>query len=246
MDMLPVDHLIAATLRDDDEEAERLLSNDPELVHSRNMFGASIVHAAHFGRSSAVSQLLDEHSVALDPMIAVEIGRLDLVRQAIADDNTFATHFTDSGSTALHGAAYWGQVEVAEVLLDAGADPNAVSRDAFLQIAPLGAAVATTPGIPQPSDDEDVVLELVRLLLERGAAVNARRKDGMTALHGVAFRGLARVAQELLDAGADPILAATDGRHRDETPADTALAQGHLLLAADLDVPGASIARPYG
>jgi len=58
-------------------------------------------------------------------------------------------------------------------LLDAGADPNAISCDGFLQIAPLGSAVATTPGIPQLSDSEDGVLVMVRLLLERGRTSTA-------------------------------------------------------------------------
>ncbi|WP_300607082.1 ankyrin repeat domain-containing protein [Trebonia sp.] len=87
---------------------------------------------------------------------------------------------------------------------------------------------------------------LVRLLLERGADVNGRRGDGMTALHSACWRGLGRVAQELLDAGADPAITAVAGPHRGQTPADTALAQGHLLLAARLDVPGQSVSSPYG
>jgi ankyrin repeat protein len=137
------------------------------------------------------------------------------------------------------------QQEAAELLLDAGADPNAVSRDGFLQIAPLGSAVATTPGIPQPSDSEDAVLAMVRLLLERGADIDGRRGDGMTALHAACFRGFARVAQELLDAGADPAITATAGPHHGQAPADTALSQGHLLLAARLDVPGQAVSGPY-
>jgi len=152
----------------------------------------------------------------------------------------------ERGVTALHGAAYWGQEGAAELLLDAGADPNAISRDGFLQIAPLGSAVATTPGIPQPSDSEDGVLVMVRLLLlDRGADVNGRHGDGMTALHAACFRGLAWVAQELLDAGADPAITATAGPHYGQAPADTALSQGHLLLAARLDVPGQAVSGPY-
>ena len=78
------------------------------------------------------------------------------------------------------------------------------------------------------------MLGLVRLLLERGAAVNGRRGDGMTALHSACWRGLDQVAQELLGAGADPTLTATAGPHQGQTPADTARNQGHLLLAARL------------
>jgi len=88
-------------------------------------------------------------------------------------------------------------------------------------------------------------LVMVRLLLERGADVNGRRGDGMTALHAACFRGLAWVAQELLDAGADPAITATAGPHYGQAPADTALSQGHLLLAARLDVPGQAVSGPY-
>lgn len=78
-------------------------------------------------------------------------------------------------------------------------------------------------------------LGLVRLLLDHGAEVSAQRRDGMTALHTACWRGLGRVAEELLSAGADPALTATGGPHQGETPAATARAQGHDDLAARLD-----------
>ena len=190
--------------------------------------------------------MLGDLGLASDGFLAAELGRVYKLREVLAADPGFAARFDERGSTALHGAVYWGQHEAAELLLDAGADPNVISRDGFLQIPPLGSAVATTPGIPQPSDSEDVVLGLVRLLLERGSDVNGRRGDGMTALHAACWRGLGRVAQELLDAGADPASTATAGPHQGQTPADTALAQGHLLLAARLDVPGQWVPSPYG
>lgn len=147
-----------------------------------------------------------------------------------------ARAFSGTGA-ALHAAAYWGQPDVARMLLEARADAvvSLPSRDDFLQITPLGSAAATTPGIPQPSDREDVVLALVALLLGHGAEVNARRKDGMTALHGAAWRGHAAVARALLGAGADPAITAASGPHAGQTAADTALGQGHLVLAAELD-----------
>jgi hypothetical protein len=81
------------------------------------------------------------------------------------------------------------------------------------------------------------VLELVRLLLENGAdrtsAAQTRRDDA--APRGRVARVPPRVAQELLDAGADPWPLAVSGTHHGQTPADTALAQGHLVLAAHLD-----------
>jgi len=246
MNMQPVDRLVAAALLGQVSEVRHIVAADHALLPARNMFGAGAVHAAHYGGQGAVLDALGELGLAVDGFLAAELGRSRQLREVLAADPGFADRFDQRGSTALHGAAYWGQCEAAELLLDAGADPNAISRDGFLQIAPLGSAIATTPGIPQPSDGEDAVLDLARLLLERGADVNGRRGDGMTALHAACWRGLARVAQELLDAGADPATTATAGPHQGQTPADTALAQGHILLAARLDVPGHTVSGPYG
>ncbi len=246
MNMQSVDRLVAAALLGRVSDVRRLLAADPALLSARTMFGASAVHAAHYGGQQAVLDALAGLGLTVDGFLAAELGRWQQVREVLVADPGFAARFDQWGSTALHGAVYWGQYEAAELLLDAGADPNAVSRDGFLRIAPLGSAIATTPGIPQPSDNEDTVLDLVRLLLERGADVNGRRGDGMTALHAACWRGLARVAQELLDAGADPASTATSGSHQGQTPADTALAQGHIILADRLDVPGQGISGPYG
>jgi len=68
----------------------------------------------------------------------------------------------------------------------------------------------------------------------------------MTALHSAAWRGLDRVVQELLDAGADRSAQVTDGPHAGQTCADVALAQGHLVLASHLDSGASDVASPYG
>jgi ankyrin repeat protein len=60
----------------------------------------------------------------------------------------------------------------------------------------------------------------------------------MTPLHGAVWRSYAAVARELLDAGADPAIAAAGGPHAGQTAADSALSQGHLVLAARLDTSG--------
>jgi len=246
MNMQPVDRLVAAALLGQVSDVRQMIAADPALLTARNMFGAGAAHAAHYGGQDAVAGALDALGLTVDGFLAAELGRSQQLREVLEAVPGFAARFDHRGSTALHGAVYWGQYETAELLLDAGADPGVVSRDDFLQIAPLGSAIATTPGIPQPSDSEDRVLDLVRLLLERGADVNGRRGDGMTALHAACWRGLTRVAQELLDAGADPAVTATSGPHQGQTPADTALTQGHILLAARLDVPGQAVSGPYG
>src|SRR5206468_7053474 len=58
----------------------------------------------------------------------------------------------------------------------------------------------------QYSDDQ--TLELVKLLLDKGAGVNDANQDGLTALHGAAYKGANKAVQLLVDRGAD--LAAKD------------------------------------
>jgi ankyrin repeat protein len=245
MNMRPVDHAVAAVLAGDVNRLSALLDSDSTLAGQRTMFGVSPLLAARaVGRDDLVSRLRPEG--ALPVVLAAELGDVDAVRVALDVDPAAVAARDANGATALHGASYWGRADVAEMLLGAGADPLAITEDEFLRIPVLGSAIATTPGVPQPSDDEDVVLRLVQLLLEHGADPDQPRRDGMTALHSAAWRGLGRVAQELLDAGAVRAVRATDGPHAGQTPADAALAQGHLVLASRLDSGALDVASPYG
>jgi ankyrin repeat protein len=245
MFMRAVDHAVAAVLSGDDARLAALLDADATLGLQRTMFGVSPLLAARaVGRVDLVAQLRPADPLPL--VLAAEVGDVDAVRAALAADPAAVATRDANGSTALHGAAYWGRADVIELLLAAGADARATTTDDFLRIPVLGSAIATTPGVPQPSDDEDVVLRLVRSLLEHGAEPNAVRRDGMTALHSAAWRGFGRVVQELLDAGADRGARATDGPHAGQTPADVALAQGHLVLASALDSGALDVASPYG
>lgn len=230
--MSPVEQIIAAAQQGDLERVSRLLDGDAALANASTMLGAQPIHAAHFSGHTAVVELLHSRGVPSDFFLDAELGILDRVKSALAAHPGLAGEFNPQGGTALHRACYWGQIETAATLLDAGADANAPTRDNFLAIHPLGCAAAT-PGVPNPSDSEEVVLQLTGLLLRHAAEVNGRRRDGLTALHAAAFRGHARVAQALLDAGADPAIKGYEGAgpHAGQTAADVAAAQGHAALA---------------
>lgn len=232
----PVDDIIAASVCGDLPRVIDLLRLDPTLATTANMFGSTAIHAAHYSGHADIVKLLLAQSPPLDGFLAAELGFTRVLTRWLDKHPRFATIRSAAGSTALHGACYWGSIEAARLLLERGADVNAVTTDDFLQIHPLGCAVAT-PDVPNPSQAESSVLELVDLLLERGADVNARRRDGMTALHSAAHRGHLQVIRRLLERGADPNIRALDdaGRHAGQSPAETALAQGHTA-AADLMV----------
>jgi ankyrin repeat protein len=232
--MPDADAIIAAARAGDYARVSLLLDGDPSLATAMNLFGSQPVHAAHFGGHTRVFDLLVSRGVEIGPFLAAELGMLDRVQAALRENPQFAREFSAQGSTALHRACYWGQVASARLLLEHGADADAPTRDSFLQIRPLGSAVAT-PDVPNPSDREEVVLELVRLLLDRGAGVNGRRRDGLTALHSAAYRGHLSVIRLLLDRGADPSIRGFEGAgpHSGQTAAEMAVSQGQHA-AADL------------
>jgi ankyrin repeat protein len=227
------DAILGASRDGDYDRVLALLETDPALATAASMSGSQPIHAAWFGGQKRVIELLLARGVNVDFFLASELGMLDLVTGALESDPALAQAFSTAGSTALHRSCYWGQFEVARLLLERGADPNAVTRDSFLEIAPLGCAVAT-PDVPNPSDREDVVLDLVKLLISSGAEVNARRRDGLTALHSAAYRGQLRVIETLLAHGANPTVRGYEagGAHAGQTAADMAVSQGQAEAAA--------------
>lgn len=64
-------------------------------------------------------------------------------------------------------------LEVMELLLEKGADPNLQTKDGWTPLMKLAIAPPTGKG---------EVVEMIRLLLKAGADVNIRGKDGKTAL----------------------------------------------------------------
>ena len=106
-----------------------------------------------------------------------------------------------TGATPLFFAASRGNVETVRALLASGADPFMTTDKGT---APLH--VATWGGSPYAGDwTEDQkknLLDVTRLLVEKGADVNSTGEHGWTALHGAAYKGVDAVVQFLVQQGA--------------------------------------------
>jgi ankyrin repeat protein len=123
--------------------------------------------------------------------------------------------------TALMAAASNCQVVVVAFLLEAGAD---VRRQNVHGHTALHCAVSSV----NPTHRQ---VECVRMLLRRGALVNACDESGGTALMSAAWFGCEASVEALLRASADP--AAIDSKGR--TARDLAMARGHAEIARMLD-----------
>jgi ankyrin repeat protein len=108
-------------------------------------------------------------------------------------------HWIYGGDTALHVAAAGHRVEIAKLLLKAGASPN--SAENHRRSGPLH--YAADGYIVSELWNEKNQVAMIRLLLKAGAEVNAQDKNGATPLHRAVRTRCAAAVKCLLDAGAD-------------------------------------------
>jgi ankyrin repeat protein len=146
---------------------------------------------------------------------AAAAGVVDRVAALLEADPSSANAWSPDGFQPLGLACYFGHRPVVEQLLEHGAEINTPARNP-MGVTALHAALAG----PDP--------EAARLLVARGADVNARQSGGNTPLHTTAFNGHLELTRVLLEAGADPSLQSDDGK----TARDVALEHGHTEVAA--------------
>jgi ankyrin repeat protein len=135
----------------------------------------------------------------------------------------------DEKETPLHVASRQGHADVAQLLLEHGADADAQDD---LKRTPLLRA------------SEEGHVKVARLLLEHGTDTEARDDEGWSPLERASFGGHVEVAQVLLEHGAD--VNAQDGSN--ETPLHFAQVEevARLLLkhGADANAPGSGGQTP--
>jgi ankyrin repeat protein len=121
---------------------------------------------------------------------AAKKGDVALAVALLKADPSLARTAEADGTTPLHCAAWKGHVEVAELLLDAGAEVNALNQDAHYGGTPLHAAAH---GNQKP---------VVELLIRRGAALDVVSCNGRTPLQETTYHSATAAAKLLRAAGA--------------------------------------------
>ncbi len=155
-----------------------------------------------------------------DLHVAVRSGEIDRVK-ALLQQGANVNERDSLGGTALHDAAWAGDLKMAELLLDARADPNLPHLEGGS--TPLHYAVITN----HP--------EFVELLLGRGARLKTMSASGATALHLAANRGFTSIVEMLLAKGFE--VDASDAKG--STPLDEAAWKGEVAVVKLLLARGA-------
>lgn len=217
------DAFFAAIRRGDLADIQQAVAQQPELVNARTAEGVSATLYSLYYREPAIATYLASAEAEISVFEAAALGQAEALRALLVANPTLVNAFSPDGFTPLGLAAFFGQLETTNALLDAGADSNLASRNA-MRVAPLHSAVAAQQ------------LAIVEALLKHDANVNAVQTDDFTPLLEAAQNGQVEMIELLLHYGAHLDARKTDG----QTALAVALAHGEAEAAATLRAYGAT------
>lgn len=222
--METVEAWFGAVKANDADEVSVLLASQADLLDAREHGTSAILLAAYHG-ADAVVQVLLAAGVSLNLFEAATVGKLEAVLDVLEQHPGLVLEFSHDGFTALGLAAFFGHLDLVEVLLARGADVNAVARNP-MKVMPLHAAVAHQHTV------------IADMLLQHGADVNARQQEGFTALLEAVQNRQLDMVELLVRHGADVNLGKDDG----VSPLAMAMASVSLDIVSLLEAHGAGAA----
>lgn len=228
----PEQLIFDAVAKNDADAVESMLADDSALIDARG--GWQLYRPLFFavqGRQQPVIDMLRRHGATLDLFEAAALGDIAELRRLLTESPELANARREHcDGTPLHAAR--GKVESARLLIEFGADVNAIDSEKQ-RLMPLH-------GRAEHGD-----VEMVELLLEHGAdvhAVSCMSTPLHCAVGGFQHEPPERwreVAERLLEAGAD----VNAGGDSNWTPLHHATWRNHIVAVAWLLKQGADKTR---
>jgi hypothetical protein len=150
--------------------------------------------------NTILSAILEDDVAQVVELLKADRGLAVLHVEAAQLYQSKIFHWRYVGDSALHLAAAGYREKIARALLEAGADPNAAANQRHSR--PLH--YAADGYIVGPAWDPKRQVGTIHTLLNAGADIHARDKNGATALHRAVRTRCAAAVRCLLNAGADP------------------------------------------
>jgi len=213
---MATDELIVQAIKTGDAAAARaLVQQDPSFAAARGENGISVVMLTAYYRQSEVLSVLLAANLPLDLFEAAAVGKRERVDEMIDENPSSVADRSSDGFTPLDLSCFFGHVLCAQLLIQKGADINAAAENP-MKVRPIHSAAAGHH------------LDVVKLLLEKGADADVQQQGGFTALHAAAIQGDEAMVQVLIKSRVGPRLQADDGK----TAAEMAREKSHESLAA--------------
>jgi ankyrin repeat protein len=211
------DELFAAMRLGSGSIVRQLVRRDALVARSRDEAGLSAILRCLYDWNLEMLEILLAASPELDVFEAAALGKVERLEELLARTPELARAWSADGVTPLHLACFYGQEEVVECLLEAGADVS-VGAQNQAGSTPLHEAAR--------SGHRNIVL----LLLAHGADTELSDCQGWTPLHLAASQGYQDIVEVLLLSGTHSQLTG-EGK----SPRDLAVANGHMGTARVLE-----------
>lgn len=201
------------------QEIFDLLSQNPALAGKDTSHGISPVLLACYYKKPDIAALIAGFGPKINLFEASALGRLEEAALLIDQDPDVVNTFSKDGFTALGLAAYFGNEEMAKLLISRNAEVNIPANNGF-NVFPIHSAVSARN------------YNITRMLIDAGANVNVVQQAGFTPLHAAAQQGDIELIILLLENGAEVDIAMEGGK----IPADLAREKGFAEIAEILKV----------
>jgi uncharacterized protein len=171
-------------------ELNQRLIKSPSIALNKTNQGISLLQLAAYCKNKFAIDVLKRLTTKLNIYEATCIGDEKSVTLLLHQDPLLLNSFSPDGFTLLGLASYFGYLQIVNLLLEKGADPNIKSNNSY-QVNPIHSASAISN------------CDIVEALLKNGADVNAKQMLGITAMHTAAHNGNTLLLELLIKYGAD-------------------------------------------
>jgi uncharacterized protein len=201
----------------------QLLDANPTLANSKSKKGVSAILLSLYYGHRDIAHTIAAKKHELDIFEASVLGKLEQVKNLTQHDSSLVNSYSPDGFTPLALAAYLGQKEVTEYLIQKGASVNAIAKN------PTG-FTALTGAIANNH------VEISKILVKEGADVNHRYEGGVSPLMEASQNGNVELVNFLIENGADPNAKTKDGK----SPISFAKEKNHTKVVEVLERHGTS------